>query len=34
MIPDVGTLNHSCSNAPAPAQQKERKANESIFDGN
>lgn len=26
------TLNHSCSNAPAPAQQKERKANESIFD--
>lgn len=26
------TLNHSCSNTPAPAPQKERKANESIFD--
>ncbi|KAL2324434.1 hypothetical protein Fmac_023492 [Flemingia macrophylla] len=26
------TLNNSCSSAPAPAQQKERKANESIFD--
>ncbi|RDX67999.1 hypothetical protein CR513_53067, partial [Mucuna pruriens] len=32
MIPNVGTLNYSCSNAPAPAEQKERKANESIFD--
>ncbi|XP_027367330.1 uncharacterized protein LOC113873423 [Abrus precatorius] len=26
------TLNYSCSQAPAPVQQKERKANESIFD--
>ncbi|KAK7280079.1 hypothetical protein RJT34_25141 [Clitoria ternatea] len=26
------SLNHSCSKAPAPVQQKERKANESIFD--
>lgn len=34
MIPFVGTLNASCSKAPAPAQQSTRKANESIIDGN
>jgi len=34
VILDVGTMNYSCSNAPAPDPQKERKANESIFNGN
>ncbi|XP_040861873.1 uncharacterized protein [Glycine max] len=31
VAPLYGTMDSSCSNAPAPAQQ-ERKANESIFD--
>jgi len=26
------TLNYSCANAPSPVQEKERKANDSIFD--
>jgi hypothetical protein len=30
----LGTLDYSCSKAPAPAPEKARKSNESIFDGN
>lgn len=34
MVLCEGTMDYSCSKAPAPVQEKATKSNESIFDGN